>query len=57
MSRTHHSELDVLDHANPADLMQASAIVASFVYAAANRGDMLPRKPVPKPLPPKRKLP
>jgi hypothetical protein len=51
---THHSELDVYDHANPADLMQASAILASFVYAAANRSEMLPRKPLPPPLPPKR---
>jgi hypothetical protein len=54
-SRTHHSELDVYDHAAPADLMQASAIVASFAYAAAMRNDMLPRKPLPKPLPPRRK--
>ena len=54
-SRTHHSELDVYDHANPSDLMQASAIVASFVYSAANRPEMLPRKPLPKPLPPRRK--
>ena len=54
-SRTHHSELDVYDHANPADLMQASAILAAFVYAAANRSEMLPRKPLPPPLPPKRR--
>jgi hypothetical protein len=54
-SRTHHSELDVYDHANPADLMQAAAIMATFVYAAANRTDMLPRKPLPSPLPPRRK--
>ncbi|HWE29290.1 MAG TPA: M28 family peptidase [Polyangia bacterium] len=54
-SRTHHSELDVYDHANPSDLMQASAIVASFVYAAAMRPEMLPRKPLPKPLPPRHK--
>jgi hypothetical protein len=56
-SRTHHSELDVYDHAEPGDLMQASAIMATFVYAAANRPEMLPRKPMPKPLPPKRPLP
>ncbi len=55
MSRTHHSELDVYDHANPSDLMQASAIVASFVYAAAMRPEMLPRKPLPRPLPPRKK--
>jgi Zn-dependent M28 family amino/carboxypeptidase len=50
-SRTHHSNLDVYDHVVPADLMQASAILASFVYDAATRPDMLPRKPRPKPLP------
>ena len=33
--RTHHSNLDVYDHLVPADLMQASAIVAAFVYNAA----------------------
>jgi len=52
-SRTHHSELDVYDHAEPGDLMQASAIMAAFVYNAANRPEMLPRKPLPKPLPAK----
>jgi carboxypeptidase Q len=52
-TRTHHSELDVYDHAQPGDLMQASAIMASFVYNAANRAEMLPRKPLPDPLPPK----
>ena len=54
MSRTHHSTLDVYDHAVPADLMQAAAIVASFVYDTANRPEMLPRKPLPRQLPPKR---
>jgi hypothetical protein len=53
-SRTHHSELDVYDHAEPGDLMQASAVLASFVYNAAMRENMLPRKPLPKPLPPKK---
>ena len=52
-TRTHHSELDVYDHIQSADLMQASAIVASFVYNAANRPEKLPRKPLPKPLPPR----
>ena len=50
-SRTHHSNLDVYDHLVPSDLMQASAILASFVYDAATRAEMLPRKPLPKPLP------
>jgi hypothetical protein len=50
-TRTHHSDLDVYDRAVPADLMQASAIMASFVYHAATRPEMLPRKPLPRPLP------
>jgi len=32
-------------------MMQMSAIVAAFVYNAAMRQDMLPRKPLPKPQP------
>ena len=52
-NRTHHSNIDVYDHISPADLMQASAIMASFVYNAATREEMLSRKPLPKPLPPK----
>jgi carboxypeptidase Q len=50
-SRTHHSNLDVYDHVVPADLMQASAVLAAFVYDAATRAEMLPRKPLPRPLP------
>jgi hypothetical protein len=50
-TRTHHSDLDVYDHVQAGDLMQASAILASFVYNAATRPDMLPRKPQPPPLP------
>ncbi len=52
-SRTHHSSLDVYEHAQPGDLMQAAAIVASIVYEAANRSEMVPRKPLPDPLPPR----
>ena len=48
---THHSDMDTLDHAQPADLMQAAAVVASVVYDAANRAEMLPRKELPKPRP------
>lgn len=50
-TRTHHSNLDVYDHVQPGDLMQASAILASFVYNAATRPGMLSRKPQPAPLP------
>ena len=34
-TRTHHSNMDVYDHIQPGDLMQASAIMASFVYNTA----------------------
>jgi carboxypeptidase Q len=56
-TRTHHSSLDTYDHAQPGDLMQAAAILASFVYEAATRPEPLPRKPLPKPLPPKKDMP
>lgn len=48
---THHSNMDVYDYVPKSDLMQASAILASFVYHAATRDEMLPRKPLPKPQP------
>ena len=57
MSRTHHSNLDTYDRLQPADLMQASAILAAFVYQAAVRPERLPRKPLPSPMPPKKELP
>ena len=46
---THHSSMDVYDHALPGDLMQCAAVIASIVYDAATRAEMLPRKPLPKP--------
>ena len=46
--RTHHSNADVYDHVIESDLMQASAVMASLVYHAANRDEMLPRKPLPE---------
>jgi hypothetical protein len=49
MSVTHHSSMDTYDHAIPGDLMQAAAVIASVVYDAAMRPDMLPRKALPKP--------
>jgi carboxypeptidase Q len=48
MTVTHHSNMDVYDHAIGADLMQASAVIASCVYEAATRPEKLPRKPLPK---------
>ncbi len=51
MTRTHHSNMDTYDRLPKGDLMQASAVIASFVYNAATRPEMLPRKPLPKPQP------
>lgn len=50
-TRTHHSNMDVYERAQRGHLMQASAIIASFVYNAATRPELLPRKPLPKPRP------
>ena len=50
-SRTHHSNMDVYDRVQKGDMMQMSAIVAEFVYDAAMREDVLPRKTLPKPQP------
>ena len=44
---THHSSMDTYDHAIPSDLMEASAVIATVVYQAANNPDMLPRKELP----------
>ena len=52
-SRLHHSQLDLLDHAYQKDLKQAAVIMASFLYNAAMRDEMLPRKPLPKAAPEK----
>jgi carboxypeptidase Q len=48
-TRTHHSNLDVYEEAPPDDMKQMSVVLASFVYHAAMRDQMLPRKPLPKP--------
>jgi peptidase M28-like protein len=50
-TRTHHSNMDVYDRLQPEDLKQISVIVAGFVYDAAMRDQMLPRKPIEKPQP------
>jgi Zn-dependent M28 family amino/carboxypeptidase len=47
-TQTHHTNLDVYDHLQREDLMQASVVMASFVYHAAMRQERLPRKPLPK---------
>ena len=48
-ARTHHSNMDVYERLQPDDLAQAATVEAIFVYNAAMRDQMLPRKPVPHP--------
>jgi carboxypeptidase Q len=47
-TRSHHTNMDVYDRIQREDLMQASVIMASFVYNAAMREGMFPRKPMPR---------
>jgi hypothetical protein len=48
-SRTHHSNQDVVERLQPADLKQIATVEAIFLYNAAQRDQMLPRKPLPHP--------
>src|SRR5690348_5430608 len=48
-SRTHHSNMDLYERLQPDDLAQAATVEAIFVYNAAMRDQMLPRKPLPHP--------
>lgn len=48
-SRTHHSNEDVYERLQPADLKQIATVEAIFLYDAAQRDQMLPRKPLPDP--------
>jgi carboxypeptidase Q len=47
-TRTHHTNMDVYERLQREDLMQASVVIATFVYEAAMRDGMMPRKPMPK---------
>ncbi|MEC7583506.1 MAG: M28 family peptidase [Planctomycetota bacterium] len=49
-TRTHHSNMDVWDHAVADDLRQASTIMAAFVWHTAQRDELLPRMPLPEPV-------
>jgi hypothetical protein len=51
-SRTHHSNMDLYERIQETDMRKNAVIVAAFVYHAANRDQLLPRKPLPKPQPP-----
>jgi hypothetical protein len=46
-TRTHHSNMDVYERIQREDMMQNAVIVAAFVYNAAQRDNMMPRKPLP----------
>jgi hypothetical protein len=46
-TRTHHSNMDVYDRIQAADMEQMAVIEAAFVYNAATRPDKLPRKDLP----------
>ncbi|HEY6445895.1 MAG TPA: M20/M25/M40 family metallo-hydrolase [Acidobacteriaceae bacterium] len=48
-TRSHHSNQDVYERLQPADLKQAAVVEATFVYNAAMRDQMIPRKPLPHP--------
>jgi hypothetical protein len=48
-TRTHHTNMDTYDHLVPADLMQASTVIAAFVYNTAQANEKIPRKALPKP--------
>ena len=48
-SRTHHSNMDTYERLQADDLAQAATVEAIFVYNAAMRDQMLPRKPLPHP--------
>ena len=48
-TRTHHSNEDVYERLQAADLKQIATVEAIFVYNAAQRDEMMPRKPLPDP--------
>jgi hypothetical protein len=48
-ARTHHSNEDVFERLQAADLKQIATVEAIFLYNAAQRDQMLPRKPLPQP--------
>lgn len=48
-SRTHHSNQDVYERLQAGDLKQIATVEAIFLYNAAQRDQMMPRKPLPNP--------
>jgi carboxypeptidase Q len=48
-SRTHHSNMDTYERLQPNDLAQIATVEAIFLYNAAMRDEMMPRKAMPHP--------
>jgi carboxypeptidase Q len=46
---THHYNLDSWERLQPTDMIRQATIAAAFAFLAANREEMLPRKPMPAP--------
>ena len=46
-SRTHHSNMDVVDRIQREDVVQMATVAAIFTYNAAMRDELLPRKALP----------
>ena len=53
-SRTHHSNMDTVDHVQREDMIQMATVAAVFAYNAAMRNEKLPRKLLPAPTPQRR---
>jgi carboxypeptidase Q len=47
-TRTHHTTMDTYERLQVEDMRKNAVIVATFVYHAANRDTLLPRKPLPR---------
>ncbi len=56
-SHTHHSNVDTVDHVLQQDLMISAAFLATLVYHAATREELMPREALPPPLPKPAPLP
>jgi hypothetical protein len=48
-THSHHTNMDLYDRLQAEDLMKNSVVIATFVYHAANRDTLLPRKAPPRP--------
>ena len=47
-TRTHHTNMDTLDHVVEEDLKRSAVVLAAFAYHAAMRDELLPRGPMPR---------